>query len=239
MSEFEWLASSSQSIAIDWSQIETVLLDMDGTLLDLHFDNYFWQEYLPQRYAEIKSVDPKLARLNIQQQTQSIRGTLNWYCTDYWSKTLDVDVVELKHEVSHKVATRPYCVDFLDALRVADKDVVMVTNAHHDSLSLKMEKTGIADKFDRLITVHEFALPKEDPGCWLEVHNRHAFDPQKTLLIDDNQQALQSAQCYGIANLLAIFKPDSRAPAQEVTKFPAIHSFDEIMPVESSRARAK
>ncbi|MCP4187262.1 MAG: GMP/IMP nucleotidase [Gammaproteobacteria bacterium] len=234
MSVFEWHAISNQPAAIDWCQIETVLLDMDGTLLDLHFDNYFWQEYLPQRYAEIKSVAPELARQSIQQQTQSIRGTLDWYSTDYWSETLGVDVVELKHEVSHKVATRPYCVDFLDALRNADKDVVMVTNAHHDSLNLKMEKTGIAHKFDRLITVHEFDLPKENPDCWLEVHSRHAFDSEKTLLIDDNLQALQSAQSYGIASLLAIFKPDSMAPAQEVTGFPAIHSFDEIMPVLES-----
>ena len=25
---------------INWQQIDTVFLDMDGTLLDLHFDNY-------------------------------------------------------------------------------------------------------------------------------------------------------------------------------------------------------
>ena len=36
---------------IDWSCIDTVLLDMDGTLLDLHFDNFFWSEHLPRTYA--------------------------------------------------------------------------------------------------------------------------------------------------------------------------------------------
>ncbi len=222
---------------IDWYQIDTVLLDMDGTLLDLHFDNYFWQEYLPLRYAEIKSIDLQYARQSIHRQTQSIKGTLNWYSTDYWSKTLGVDVIELKHEVSHKVSTRPYCVDFLDALRDANKDVVMVTNAHHDSLNLKMAKTGIADKFDRLITVHEFDLPKEDPDCWAEVHSLHAFDREKTLLIDDNLHALHSAHEYGIAELLAIFKPDSRAPIQQIEHFSAIHSFDEIMPIQAARNR--
>ncbi len=219
---------------IDWQQIDTVLLDMDGTLLDLHFDNYFWQEYLPMRYAAIKSLDPAQARQSIHQQTQSIKGTLEWYSTDYWSETLGIDVVELKHEVSHKVATRPYCVDFLDALRAAGKDIVMVTNAHHDSLNLKMAKTGIGHKFDRLITVHEFSLPKETPDCWLEVNNRHAFDRRRTLLIDDNLLALQSAYDYGITQLLAIFKPDSQAPVQDVGHFSAIHSFDEIMPIESA-----
>jgi HAD superfamily hydrolase (TIGR01509 family) len=216
---------------LNWSQIETVLLDMDGTLLDLHFDNFFWQEHLPTRFAEIKSIDPHLARGQIQAQTRSIQGTLNWYSTDYWSHLLGVDIVQLKHEVSHKVALRPYCVDFLEALRKAGKDVVMVTNAHHDSLNLKMAKTGISEKFDRLITVHEFSLPKEDPDCWHEVYKRHPFDNDKTLLIDDNLKALKSALDFGIANILAVHKPDSMAPAMDVQGYPAIHSFQDIMPI--------
>ena len=217
---------------LDWTQIETVLLDMDGTLLDLHFDNYFYQVHLPARYAEIKSIDPLVAKHQINQQTSSIQGTLNWYSTDYWSNVLDIDIVQLKHEVSHKVAIRPYCVEFLEALRKAGKDIVMVTNAHQDSLSLKMAITGISDKFDRLITVHDFSLPKENPGCWHEVHNRHPFDSDKTLLIDDNLKALKSALDFGIAKVLAVHKPDSMAPAMDVLDYPAIHSFQDIMPIE-------
>lgn len=216
---------------IEWGRIETVLLDMDGTLLDLHFDNYFWQEHLPRRYAELKGLEPVAARHHIVTQTSEIRGSLNWYSTDYWSEMLQVDVVELKHEVSHKVAIRPFCIDFLDALRAAGKDIVMVTNAHHDSLDLKMEKTQLAHKFDRLITVHEFSLPKEDPGCWREVHKRHPFKAEKTLLIDDNLHALESARAYGIDHLLAITQPDSQEPRRQIDDFDAIHSFDEIMPV--------
>jgi len=204
---------------------------MDGTLLDLHFDNYFWQEHLPRRYAELKGLEPVAARHHIVTQTSEIRGSLNWYSTDYWSEMLQVDVVELKHEVSHKVAIRPFCIDFLDALRAAGKDIVMVTNAHHDSLDLKMEKTQLAHKFDRLITVHEFSLPKEDPGCWREVHKRHPFKAEKTLLIDDNLHALESARAYGIDHLLAITQPDSQEPRRQIDDFDAIHSFDEIMPV--------
>jgi putative hydrolase of the HAD superfamily len=216
---------------IEWERIETVLLDMDGTLLDLHFDNYFWQEHLPLRYAELKGLEPSAARRHIVTHTHEIQGSLNWYSTDYWSEMLQVDIVELKHEVSHKVAMRPFCVDFLDALRLAGKDIVMVTNAHHDSLALKMDKTLLAHKFDRLITVHEFSLPKEDPRCWQEVHKRHPFRGDKTLLIDDNLNALASAREYGIDHLLAITQPDSRAPGRDIEGFDAIHSFDEIMPI--------
>ena len=216
---------------IDWECIDTVLLDMDGTLLDLHFDNYFWQEYLPARYAEIKRLDPHQAKLHLNRQTRSIQGTLDWYSTDYWSQILELDVVELKHEVSHKIAIRPYCEEFLDALKYAGKDVVLVTNAHRDSLELKMEKTGIAGKFNCLISVHEFALPKENTACWQEVHIRNPFDRKRTLLIDDNLKALQSALDYGISQVLAIYQPDSKAPDLDVKHYPAIYSFEEIMPV--------
>ena len=222
---------------INWGQIDTVLLDMDGTLLDLHFDNYFWQEYLPLRYAEINLLDPAQAKQSINHQTRSIVGTLEWYSTDYWSEILGVDVVELKQEIAHKVAIRPHCEEFLDALQQAGKEVVMVTNAHHDSLKLKMEKTGIDKKIDRLVTVHEFSLPKENPDCWFEVHKRHPFDNKRTLLIDDNLKALQSALDFGIEQVLAIHQPDSKAPAMDVMHFLAIHSFQEIMPVRKSSAR--
>ncbi len=216
---------------INWQNVDTVLLDMDGTLLDLHFDNFFWQEHLPQRYAEIKGLDPQVTRNEIQHHTNSIRGSLNWYSTDYWSDFLGVDVVRLKHEISHRVAIRPYCIEFLDALREAGKDVVMVTNAHQDSLALKMEITLLTEKFHSMITVHEFSLPKENPKCWDEVNKRHPFDREKTLLVDDNLAVLESARRYGIRGLLAIQQPDSQRPQQVIEGFDAIDHFDEILPV--------
>jgi len=219
---------------IDWTQIDTVLLDMDGTLLDLNFDNYFWLEYLPQRYAEEFKVDPGEALNMIHEKTRKLEGTLEWYSTTYWTEALGIDVVALKHEVRHLVTELPFCHEFLDDLKAAEKDIVMVTNAHHDSLNLKMDKTGMAHKFDKLITVHEFSLPKENIACWDEVQKLHPFDCQRTLLVDDNLNVLKSAERYGIANLLAVYQPDTRAPKKNVEHFQAIHSFQDILPVVKS-----
>lgn len=36
----------------NWKTIDTVLLDMDGTLLDLHFDNHFWLSLVPQEFKQ-------------------------------------------------------------------------------------------------------------------------------------------------------------------------------------------
>jgi putative hydrolase of the HAD superfamily len=219
---------------LDWTRIDTVLLDMDGTLLDLNFDNYFWLEYLPLRYAQKFAISQHEAKQLIAQKTSVLEGTLEWYSTSYWSQALDIDVVALKHEVRHRVKEMPFCHEFLDDLKRAQKDIVMVTNAHHDSLNLKMDKTGMAHKFDRLITVHEFSLPKENIRCWDEVRKLHPFNPARTLLIDDNLNVLKSAEQYGIKNLVAIYQPDSRAPKKDVEHFQAIHTFNEILPVKKA-----
>lgn len=219
---------------LDWTKIDTVLLDMDGTLLDLNFDNYFWLEYLPTRYAEEFKLDPEQAKILISQKTRALEGTLEWYSTSYWTQALEIDVVALKHEVRHLVTELPYCHEFLDGLKAAGKDIVMVTNAHHDSLNMKMDKTGLAHKFDRLITVHEFSLPKENIKCWDEVQRIHPFDCKRSLLVDDNLNVLKSAERYGILNLLAIYRPDSKAPIKDVEHFNAIHTFDEILPIAES-----
>lgn len=215
---------------IDWNQIDTVLLDMDGTLLDLHFDNHFWLEYVPQRYAEIKGLDPKLAKQELLIRYKSREGTLEWYCVDHWSQELGLDIVLLKEEVEHLIAVHPHVIDFLDQLMCAGKRRVLVTNAHQKTLAFKLERTRLAGFFDRVISSHDIGLPKEHAGFWEKLQLQEPFDKQRTLFVDDNPSVLESAQGYGIRWLLAVLRPDSMAPPKPAGDYPSIHDFSEIMP---------
>jgi len=215
---------------VDWNDIETVLLDMDGTLLDLHFDNFFWLEHLPRRYAEIFDRRQEEARLELIERFRTEQGNLNWYCLDYWSRELGLDVRALKEEMRHLIAVRPHVEDFLARLHASHRRVLLVTNAHHKSLSLKLEQTGLERWFDGIICSHDFNMAKEQPGFWAALASVEPFEREHTLLIDDNHAVLQSAHEYGIRYLLTLLQPDSKREARAGLYFPAILHFDEIMP---------
>ena len=215
---------------IQWDSIHTVLLDMDGTLLDLHFDNHFWLEHMPRRYAEEREVPLEDARAELKKLYQAVEGTMDWYCLDYWSAKLNMDVAALKEEVDHLIAVHPNVVKFLDAVRASDRRAVLVTNAHMKSLKLKMDRTQLAGHFDAIICAHDIGVPKEDPGFWNKLHTVEPFERENTLLVDDSLPVLRSAQEYGMGSLLCVHQPDSKLPDKDVGEFQAIRGFADIMP---------
>ena len=218
---------------IDWHNIDTVLLDMDGTLLDLHFDNYFWLEHLPKRYSQQSERDESQVRAELQQRMTARQGTLNWYCTDFWSGDLNVDIVHLKREILHLVNERPQVVDFLRVLGEMGKDRILVTNAHRDSVDIKFSVTAIEPLLDRVISSHDYGCPKEDQKFWRALQLNMPFNPARTLFIDDSEPVLLSAEKYGIAHLLCIAQPDSQQPDKVAKRFPVIEAFDQIVNLES------
>ncbi len=215
---------------IDWQEIDTVLLDMDGTLLDLRFDNHFWKEFVPLKFAEREGLSLAEAKAHLVPRFRSKEGSLDWYCLDYWSEALQLDIVALKMDLAELIAVLPHAAEFLAKLKAAKQLAFLVTNAHRGSLALKMEKTGLADFFDSIVSSHDFGLPKEDIGFWQCLEQTHPFDKAKTLLIDDSLAVLSSAQNYGIAHLVSISKPDSGLPLREIDGYLAIEDFRALMP---------
>jgi len=215
---------------LDWGQIRSVLLDLDGTLLDLNFDNYFWREHVPRRYAEQHGLALEAAKNALFPRFRAREGTMDWYCVDYWTQELGLDIALLKEEVDHLIAVHPHVPAFLDAARMAGKRVVLVTNAHFKSLELKMRRTRLGDHFHSIVCAHDLGLPKEDPLFWGRLQAVEPFAPESTLLVDDNLAVLRSAHGYGIRHLLAVHRPDTRSPPKDVAEFGAIHSFADIMP---------
>ena len=213
---------------LDWNNIDTVLLDMDGTLLDLHFDNYFWQAHLIQRYSELHAIPVEIAKIQLNKRFKQVEGTLSWYCLDFWTRELSVNILELKQEVEHMISAHPFALDFLRAL-VGWKQVVLVTNAHPGALGLKLAATGIGDYFDKIISSHQLGYAKENLEFWNRLQIEQPMNPKRTLLVEDTITILRTAKTFGIAHLLAVSRPDSKSPLNLQTEFSSIEHFGELL----------
>lgn len=217
-----------------WSDIDTIMFDMDGTLLDLHFDNYFWRQLIPKCYGEKHGVSEAAALEIIHCKYAEVRGTLDWYCLDYWKQELELDITGLKLATKHKINVRPNVEGILQELKRSDKRVLLITNAHPSSLQIKMKHTGISHYFDQCISSHTLKLAKENHGFWESLQSLEEYDPERTVLFDDSLPVLRQARREGIRHLFGIEKPDSKQAAILMDEFPQVDDFSMIMPSLSS-----
>lgn len=217
----------------EWERVNTVLLDMDGTLLDLRFDNFFWLEYLPRCYGESRGLDAAQASAELRPRFAAKQGSLEWYCTDYWSRELGLNVAALKHEAREHIRFLPGAEDFLRGVRRLGRRLVLVTNAHFDALRIKAERTGLVQYLDEVISSHALGMPKEFPAFWPQLQRRLGFTNEDSLFVDDTLSVLRAARTHGIAQLFAVTWPDSTLPARVVAEFPSVRAVAELLPRDS------
>ncbi|MGO8855677.1 MAG: GMP/IMP nucleotidase [Steroidobacteraceae bacterium] len=215
--------------AIDWSRIDTVLLDMDGTLLDLRFDNWFWQELIPSRYAAAHGLSPPEAWELLGPKFHATRGTIQWYCIDYWTEHLGLDIAAIKRAARTQVGYLPGAEDFLLKLKESGKRRVLVTNAHPMTLAIKNERVGLKAHFDACYSTHAFDAPKEHADFWPRLHAAEPFDAERTLMVDDSLPVLHAAHDFGIGWLRAVRRPDSGQPAQHTGHYTAVDSVADLL----------
>ncbi len=222
---------------IDWREVDTVLLDMDGTLLDLHFDSHFWLEHLPRRYRELHHLD-EASQTALVERIIGEQGTLNWYSLAYWSRELGVDIVALKREVQHLIGLRSDALDLLQWLKQAHPRVILATNADRASLALKLPLTGLESYLDVIVSSEDVGAAKEEQAFWFALQKIEPFDPARTLFIDDNARVLESAREFGIQHLLGIKQPNSQRPEKELQEFIALDKFAHLLPEQCFGQRA-
>lgn len=221
----------------DWEKIETVLLDMDGTLLDKHFDDYFWEQYVPEHYSLKHDLSVDAARMELLKRYQKVENTLCWTDLDYWSKQLGLDIPELKTGLNYLIAVHPFVTEFLHFCRQLGKKVFLVTNAHPKTLSIKLEKTAIGHMFDRIVCADEVGFAKEEGIFWQRLERLLGFEKSTTLLADDTEKVLRSAEEYGMSHLIFVARPSSRKPVSYSLSYPSIEYFNELIPEKDRENR--
>jgi putative hydrolase of the HAD superfamily len=211
--------SQGGKVQVPWSEIDTVLLDMDGTLLDLAFDNFFWLELVPAEYARVAGLDPAAAREQILSRYAAVIGTLPWYCIDHWTGELGLDIERLKRAHSHRIGYLPGAQEFLRFAREQSKRLILVTNAHRVTLTIKCERTGVDRLMDTVVSSHDYGVEKERPGFWRQLAEEHNVQQERSLLIEDSLAVLTTAKRFGIAHAIAISRPDTTKERRVIEEF--------------------
>ncbi len=213
---------------VDWTEVDHVLLDMDGTLLDLAFDNDFWGQRIHEKYASIHDISVEQTVAKFEPLFKRVAGTLSWYSTDFWSQQYGYSIIE--HSRAYAVGIRwlPFAKEFLHALRESDVRSTIVTNAHPDIVRLKHEITGITDLVDRTISSHTLGHAKESPNFWRQLQAELKFRPASTLFFDDSPAVLSAAIDFGIERSIAICHPDSTRPKRIPMSPLAVNNFEQL-----------
>jgi putative hydrolase of the HAD superfamily len=214
----------------DWSSIDTVLLDLDGTLLDQAYDNHIWRDLIPQRYAAARGMDLQAAQAEIARLFSGYSGTLAWYDIDFWTRTLGVDIGALHREVRSHVSWLPGAREFLARARSLGKRLVLLTNSHPVALAVKHEQTGVLDLLDAAASSQEFGAPKEQGKFWRAAQARFGFDPQRSLFADDNASMLEAARAAGVRWVYGVRHWDTKGSRREHPDHPSVDSVLELVP---------
>jgi 5'-nucleotidase len=217
------------TLAVNWTQIDTVLLDMDGTLLDLRFDNWFWQELVPGLYAAAQGLSLVEAVQRLGPKFLEARGTIQWYCIDHWSRELGLDIAAIKRTTFDHMGYLPGAEDFLVRLGAAGKRRVLVTNAHPVTLALKSERVGLGAHFDAVYSSHTFGAPKESADFWPRLRDAEPFALARTLFVDDSLPVLRAAEAFGVGWLRAVRRPDSGLPPQATSPYPGVDRIADLL----------
>ncbi len=210
---------------LNWTDIDDVLLDMDGTLLDRHFDNFFFEEELPRRYGKLHGLPFDQSRRTLMAMYRSVEGELAWTDLHYWTDRIGIDVVAMTKELDHMIGFLSGAEEFLQTLRRLKKRVTVVTNAHASGVSIKVAKTGLDRFVDRIVNAFEVGYLKMRPEYWPGCQRILGFDPSRSLYMDDDEGCLLAAQQFGVAHLIHSAKSSSQLPPMPLAQFHSVSSF--------------
>ena len=209
-----------------FKDIECLLIDMDGVILDNAYDNDFWQNQIPEVIADSKGIAFDDAKRLAIQIFNYKKNTKDWYDVDYWSNMLSIDIEAQKRSEKSfsKISLYDGVIDTLSALKNKTK-MILITNAHRKTLNIKLEKYNLTPYFDEMVCAHELNYVKEDIQLWYMLRSKYRLDYEKTLLVEDTINNINVGLSAGISG--AIYVGDEKfTVSDQIIK---LSSIDQIL----------
>jgi putative hydrolase of the HAD superfamily len=209
-----------------FKDIECLLIDMDGVILDNAYDNDFWQNQIPEVIADSKGIAFDDAKRLAIQIFNYKKNTKDWYDVDYWSNMLSIDIEDQKRSEKSfsKISLYDGVIDTLSVLKNKTK-MILITNAHRKTLNIKLEKYNLTPYFDEMVCAHELNYVKEDIQLWYMLRSKYRLDYEKTLLVEDTINNINVGLSAGISG--AIYVGDEKFTASD--KIIKLSSINQIL----------
>lgn len=105
------------------------------------------------------------SRQLLKQRYDAIEHSKDWYCLDFWAKTLDLPLRELYQAQGPTLKVRSDVAPFLQAVRKMNKQMILLTDSNPFSLALKLQYCDFVATFDLLLSSHHFGARKLSNHC--------------------------------------------------------------------------
>ena len=159
--------------------LKPIMFDMDGTPLDLAFDDYIWNQCLPEHYAQFHGYSLEKSHQYLQQLYLDHKHTLSWYSSAFWSLQTGINTLKMQQNHESKICLRAGSLELLEQLKAAGHVCWLVTNADCKSLELKLENIPLRPHFDLIISSEQIGYPKETLAFWKYLQQQHSFNPNR------------------------------------------------------------
>lgn len=209
------------------------MFDMDGTLLDLAYDDLIWNHKLPERHAAMNACTLEQSHATLHDFYENHKHTLSWYSSSFWTSKVGVNTLALQYDYKKNIQPRSGCFELLEILKQRGYKCWIVTNADCAGLKLKLENINLRPYFEVIVSSEEIGHAKEFIEFWQILQNMHPFNPKNVVLIDDTAKVLNGAALFGIESLITISQPSSNKVAKNALEleYPAINDLTELVEI--------
>lgn len=197
--------------------IECVIFDMDGLILDterLSFEA--WQKIL-KRYERVMTLETYntligITYKNVISKLVEIYGQELPMADIYAEKNRDM----LKFMDNNGVPVKPGIYELLDFLTERNYKFALATSTPREKAVNLLEKVGIKGKFGAMVFGDEVENSKPHPEIFLKAAEKLGVDPEKCIVLEDSPAGIEAAYRAGMRGINI---PDLKMPDENIKKF--------------------
>lgn len=210
--------------------LKGAIFDFDGTLVD---SMYMWKEidreYL-KRYGHEMTDDLQQAIEGMSQDEMS-EYFRNRYHIPRTNREMQEEWFEMaRYKYLHEVQLKPGVREMLQYLKDRQIPMAVATSFVNEIMEPCLERLGIRDMFQAIVTTQDAGCGKESPAVFLRAAEMIGAEPSRCVVFEDLPVGLRSAKNVGMTTV-AVFDAYSEDREEEKRKYAdySVRTMDELL----------